>query len=356
MSEAGGGPVRLLYIDDDAALGRLVQKTLARQGIEVVHATSGDAGLQRLTAETFDVVALDHYMPDRDGLDVLEELSRLPDVPPVIYATGANEGRIAVAAMKAGAADYVIKDVGGVFMDLLASAARQAIEARELRLARENAEAEMRAARDRAEMLLREVNHRVANSLQLVGSLVAMQQRGVADPAARAALGETQGRIAAIAQIHRRLYTSSDVSTVEMNAYLAGLGAELEAAMSAAATGADTDPAPPGHTLVLDLAPVRMPTDKAVALGVVVTELVTNAFKYAYPDGEPGEIRVRLAPAGLGLELVVEDDGSGLSQDAAAKGSGLGMRVVRAMLDPLKATVAFDPAHRGTRAVITLPA
>ncbi len=356
MSDAGGEPIRLLYIDDDLALGRLVQKTLGRQGIAVIHATSGDAGLKLLSEERFDAVGLDHYMPDRDGLDVLEALQAFDDALPVIYATGANEGRIAVAAMKAGAADYVIKDVGGVFMDLLASAVRQAIEARDLRLARERAEAEMREARERAEMLLKEVNHRVANSLQLVGSMVAMQQRGVADPAARAALAETQGRIAAIAQIHRRLYTSADVSTVEMNAYFSGLASELEAAMSAAASGADGIATPTGHRLVLDVEPVRVTTDRAVALGVVVTELVTNAFKYAYPAGSAGEIRVRLASAPAGLELAVEDDGTGIAPDTAAKGSGLGMRVVRAMLDTLKATIEFDPGHAGTRALILLPA
>lgn len=354
MSDDGGAAIRLLYIDDDAALGRLVQKALARQGIAVIHAESGDRGLAMLADGGFDAVALDHFMPDRDGLEILETLGASAAAPPVIYVTGANEGRIAVAAMKAGAADYVIKDIGGVFMDLLASAVRQAIEARDLRLARERAEADMREARDRAEMLLREVNHRVANSLQLVGSMVAMQQRGVTDPAARAALGETQGRIAAIAQIHRRLYTSEDVSSVEMSAYLSGLAAELEAAMSAAGDG--TGGPAPRHRLSLDVAPVRVPTDRAVALGVVVTELVTNAFKYAYPGGAAGDIRVRLAEEAGALRLAVEDDGVGMPTDGAARGSGLGMRVVRAMLETLRASLAIDPDHAGTRAVILMPA
>lgn len=338
-------PIRLLYIDDDPALGRLLQRTLGRYGIEVMHATGGGVGLRRLGEERFDAVALDHFMPDRDGLEVLAEINAMPDAPPVIYCTGANEGRIAVAALKAGAADYVIKDVGGVFIDLLHTSVEQALEARRLRRAQERAEAEIREARDRAEMLLGEVNHRVANSLQLVGSLVSMQQRQLDDPAARAALSETQGRIAAIAQIHRRLYTSHDVTTVEMDAYLAGLAVELEAAMT-------TDGR--AQRLVVDAAPIRVPTDKAVPLGVVVTELVTNAFKYAYPDGE-GEVRVSLTPAGEALVLAVEDDGVGMPDGEVAKGSGLGMRVVRAMLDTLKSTLTVDPSHRGTRIVVEIP-
>lgn len=339
----GPGQVRLLYIDDDPALRRLVEKSLGRAGVAVTAVACGDEGLKILAERTIDVVALDHFMPDRDGLEVLADIQRLPSPPPVVYVTGASEGRIAVAAMKAGAADYVVKDVGGVFMDLLKSAVDAALEARRLKLAQERAEAEIRAARDRAEMLLKEVNHRVANSLQLVGSLVAMQQRGVSDPAAREALAETQGRIAAIAQIHRRLYTSDDVTTVELDAYLAGLAGELEAAMSASGRS---------HRLTMRVDPIRVATDKAVPIGVVVTELVTNAFKYAYPNGVAGEIRVALEQIGEFLELRVEDDGVGVSDEMTAKGSGLGMRVVRAMLDALKSTLEVDGRPPGTRLVM----
>ncbi|WP_181706224.1 histidine kinase dimerization/phosphoacceptor domain -containing protein [Chthonobacter rhizosphaerae] len=346
MTADGASPIRLLYIDDDPALGRLVGRTLGRHGYHVVPVESGDLGLARLTSERFDAIALDHFMPDREGLDVLAEIQALESPPPVIYVTGANEGRIAVSALKAGAADYVIKDVGGVFLDLLRTAVEQAIEAVRLRQLKEAAEAEMRDARARAEMLLREVNHRVANSLQLVASLVAMQQRGVDDPAARAALAETQGRIAAIAQIHKRLYTSKDVSAVEMDSYMHGLVAELEAAMSASGRA---------HRLTLLADPVRIPTDQAVSVGVVVAELVTNAYKYAYPDGT-GEIRVSLTRGDDALVLAVEDDGVGIrGGEGARSGSGLGMRVVRAMLDTLKSAATIDPAHRGTRVVMRMP-
>src|SRR3712207_708145 len=161
--DAANPLIRLLYIDDDHGLGRLVERTLSRHGFHVTHALSGDEGLRQLATERFDVIALDHFMPGKEGLEVLTEIHKLPDPPPVIYVTGTDEGRIAVAALKAGAADYVIKDVGGVFLDLLRTAAEQALAAARLRREKEAAEREMREARER-EMLLREVNHRVANS------------------------------------------------------------------------------------------------------------------------------------------------------------------------------------------------
>ena len=86
-------PKRLLYIDDDAGLARLVQKDLSRQGYEVVCRHDGDAGLACLEAEgPFDAVALDHFMPGREGLEVLPDILARESAPPVIYVTGAEEG------------------------------------------------------------------------------------------------------------------------------------------------------------------------------------------------------------------------------------------------------------------------
>jgi two-component sensor histidine kinase len=337
---------RILYIDDDDGLRRLVARALERRGYAVATAGSGPEGVAVAGEEPFDLVAVDHYMPGQDGLATLAQLQQLPVPPPVIYVTGSEESRVAVAALKAGAVDYVVKTVGEDFFDLLDRAIDQALVASRLREEKERAEAQLRESNLRLQAMLHEVNHRVSNSLQLVSAFVHMQSRSVAEEEAKSALADTQRRIAAIAQVHRRLYTSDTVDVVDMAEYLAPLVAELEETWS-------TPEAP--RALSLAAEPIRLSTDKAVALGVIVNELVSNACKYAYPGDVAGAVRVTLRDQGDAFVLQVEDDGCGLPADGSIKGTGLGSKLVGAMAKTLKAVVAYDPTHAGVRATVTAP-
>ncbi|OYX33626.1 MAG: two-component system sensor histidine kinase/response regulator [Caulobacterales bacterium 32-69-10] len=342
----------VLYIDDDAALCRLVSRGLERRGFVVTTVNDGAEGVERARGGGFDVIAIDHYMPGQLGLDTLAQLKALPDPAPVVYVTGSDEIAIAVAALKAGAADYVIKSAAEDFSTLLASALEQALSQVSLRRGKEEAEQALRAANERLEaivsrqaVLLREVNHRVANSLQLVASLVHLQASALTDAKAIHALRATEARIGAIMQVHRRLYTSDDVQFVQMDEYLAGLVSELDQSVS----GVERN-----RLISLSAEPVQLATDKAVSVGVVVAELVTNALKYAYGPDDPGEVRIVLKRDGAGrLELVVEDDGRGMTASVQPRGTGLGQTVVAAMARSLDTRLSLDPDHRGVRAVLS---
>ena len=178
-------PAHILYIDDDPGIGRLVQRALRARGYTVDVETDGHAGLSRIMNGGIDLVALDHHMPGHTGLEILPRIRELPDAPPVVYVTGYEDSRVAVAALKAGAIDYVWKDVQGHFRELLGEAIATALEKDRLRREHEAAEQAVREARDRAELLLIEVNHRVANSLAIVAAMARMQSTAVKDPAAR---------------------------------------------------------------------------------------------------------------------------------------------------------------------------
>lgn len=343
----GESPRRVLYIEDDDGLRRLVTRDLSRAGYAVTAVATCAEGLSLLSSGQFDVVALDHFLAGETGLDLLPAIKTLPEAPPVIYVTGTDDGRVAIAALKAGASDYVIKDVAGEFHTLLKAAIAQAIEQVETRRLKEAAERAVIEARDRAETLLREVNHRVGNSLQLVSAFVHLQSSSLPDGRARDMMRETEARILAIAQIHRRLYTSDDVRQVDMADYLLGLAEELESSLRTADRP---------HHIALAVEPMKMATDRAVSLGVIVTELVTNAFKYAYPRGVEGEVRVKLACSGGSCALSVEDDGVGIADDAQPLGTGLGQKIVRTMAATIQSRIERDSDHRGTRIVLAFPA
>lgn len=198
--------------------------------------------------------------------------------------------------------------------------------------------AQLTEARDRAELLVTEVNHRVANSLSLVASLVRLQSNLITDQASREALKETEARILAVASVHKRLYSADDARFVDLQEYLSSVLDNVEASLRGQ-----------GHVASLryDIEPIKLKTDSSINLGVIVTELVTNAFKYAYPD-KPGEVRVRLRRlAEDKAELSVEDDGVGRSP-GPAKGTGLGTRIVSAMARSIGGDVEYVAAATGT--------
>jgi two-component sensor histidine kinase len=338
----------LLFIDDDPALARLVERGLTRAGFAVEHAAGGNEGLKRLARGGVDVVALDQNMPGLDGIDTLERIMQLPGAPPVVFVTASEDSAIAVTALKAGAADYIVKDARGDFIPLLRVAAHGAIRQAEVQRAREEAEAEVHAARDRfealaaeREMLLREVNHRVGNSLQIIASLLHLQASTTTQDDVKAALTNAMGRVAAVAQVHRRLYTSQDLKSVLLNQYLDALLEDLRRSAEGNRMS----------RLTLKAVPVEIDPDRAVSIGIIVNELIMNAVKYAYPDG-PGPIHVELKTEGDDLVLSISDDGVGLAAKSDPRSTGMGQRIVSAMAAKLDASVYRDPAHAGTRMVL----
>ena len=332
--------IRILYLDDDAAIVRLVGKAVSRLGYTLSHAETPEEALRLLGAESFDVMVLDHYLQNVTGHEVLKRLRARDIAIPVVYVTGSNEAQIANEAIKAGASDYFLKTVSDDFMPLLISAIEHSVANAQLRIAKERAEEEIRLAKERAEALLAEVNHRVANSLALVASLLRLQISNSRSDEVKSELAETQARITAIAGMHRSLYTSDDVSRVELDRYLSTLTSEL--------SGSLQNPEKPLH-LVLDADPISTTADRAVSVGMIVTELVTNAFKYAYPELGGGEVRVRLKRTGENEALLrVEDDGVGIQPGSAPTGTGLGSRIVKSMAATLGPGLSHLETPNGT--------
>ncbi len=190
------------------------------------------------------------------------------------------------------------------------------------------------------EYLLGEVNHRVQNSLQLVSSFLGLQAREAVDDAAKQAIEEARRRIAAVSLVHRRLYTSDQIRTVDAARYIDELLDEMAASMGPEWSS----------QMTRDLDPVLVSNDRAISLGLVLTELVINANKYAY-DGRPGPVHVALSEHASGLRLTVSDNGKG--RDNARK--GFGSRMLDALVNQLGGQLEYRDNRPGTRATLSVP-
>ncbi len=190
--------------------------------------------------------------------------------------------------------------------------------------------------------LLKEVNHRIQNNLQLVASFLSLQRRETQDEGARAHLDEAMRRMRAVGLVHRRLYHSDVVESVDMDRYLEELIAELRTSL-----GPEW-----GDLLKLEAVPVQMATDRAVAVGLVLTELVINVAKYAY-EGRPGPLHVGLTSAGREMVLTVSDQGRGRPEGGSRE--GFGTRMMKALVAQIGGSLAYVDANPGARAVMTAP-
>ncbi|KQZ71519.1 histidine kinase [Sphingopyxis sp. Root214] len=191
--------------------------------------------------------------------------------------------------------------------------------------------------------LLHEMQHRVANSLQIIASILMQSARKVQSSEARGHLSDAHQRVMSIATLQRHLAESGG-GAVELEPYLAQLCASIGASMIY-----DREQL----TLTTHVDPVSIGGDVSVSMGLVVTELVINALKHAFPGGRHGHVVVGYVAQGNDWTLSVSDDGVGMAEDAERSRAGLGTRIVQALAKQLGAEVAVENVAPGTRVSLT---
>jgi two-component sensor histidine kinase len=207
------------------------------------------------------------------------------------------------------------------------------------------AEAERAEKLEVRDLLLRELNHRVKNNFQMVESLLDMQRRRATDAGSQQALADALRRVHSMAQAHAYLYSPTDASDqIDLAGYLGDLCENLSDSLLL--TGQ--------VRLDCRLSPCSVSRDRAVAVGLVVNELVTNAAKHAFPGQRPGTILVELKTIEIGCELSVADDGVGLPPTSEIKTTGLGRKLIESFARQSGGilTVGDQP---GTKHVLVLP-
>ena len=206
-------------------------------------------------------------------------------------------------------------------------------------------EREHTIAGERIGMLLQELTHRVKNSLQIIASMVMIEARSHKSGEGKAALERVSHRISALGQLYSKLSKANTVEAVDAAAYLDELCRDLIGSVHKEG----------GTSIVLksDIESVLLPTDRAIPIGLIVNELVTNAVKYAFPGESSGTVKVALKRAPGELRLTVADDGKGV--DPRRADSGLGGRLVEGFARQLGGQVERGSGAEGTTVHVILP-
>ncbi len=204
---------------------------------------------------------------------------------------------------------------------------------------RKKTEEQVRASLLEKEVLLREIHHRVKNNLQVVSSLLYLQSQKLADPELKNHFLESQSRICSMALAHEQLYQSKNLSEVSLKSYVESLVSQLRQVFQMA--GQQIDCRTEIDAVALDIA-------KVIPCGLLITELLSNAYRHAFADGRNGAIRIAIEERENKLLLTVADDGIGLPAGFDYRQTAtLGMQLVRALCNQLNGVIEVEN-QRGT--------
>ena len=208
---------------------------------------------------------------------------------------------------------------------------------------RRRAEARLKALLDEQEVLTKELHHRVKNNLQIIASLINLEATHAKDPETGESYRNLANRVRAMGLIHKQLYDLNEVSAINVASFIGDLAGNLEASYGQA-----------NVSVRIDAEDAWLSIESAVPLGLIINELVSNAFKHAFPGGRDGEIAIRLHAADQDrLELAVADNGCGIPAQARPRDRGsLGLTLVELLAQQLSASVQVT-SENGTKYTLT---
>jgi PAS domain S-box-containing protein len=212
---------------------------------------------------------------------------------------------------------------------------------------RQKAEIQLRSALAEKEVLLKEVHHRVKNNLQIVSSLLQLQAQTIKEPNIIQALQESQNRIESISLIHKNLYTSPNIGKLDLVEYINNLAAGLLISYQIVPGAID---------LKTNIDAVYLNVDEAIACGLIINELISNAIKHAFPKQQQGEITINLSNKNSLIELVIKDNGIGLPNGLDWKNNNsLGLSLVYDLvIEQLEGSITVE-TNQGTSFYIQFP-
>jgi PAS domain S-box-containing protein len=213
--------------------------------------------------------------------------------------------------------------------------------------AQKKAQMALQASLREKEVLLKEIHHRVKNNMQVISSMLRLQSNYIEDPKTLELFNESQNRVRSMALIHEQLYRSNDLSHIDFGTYVRTLTGQVARSYESKAN----------INLVVEADGIALGVDAGIPCGLIINELVSNAFKHAFRGRDSGTIQVRMYHEDDRIVLRVRDDGVGFPKEVDFHNTeSLGMQLVTTLTDQLDGTIELVSEGQGTEFVITFPA
>ncbi|WP_461208312.1 sensor histidine kinase [Desulfocurvus sp. DL9XJH121] len=334
---------RIMVVDDEAVIITQLEELLMGMGYDVVgKASSGDAAVRLAGELKPDAVLMDIVMPgELDGIAACGRIQDDHDIPVILLTAYGDDAHVqrAKAVRPYG---YILKPSQN---EQIRATLEIVLEKKAMERTLDGMLTDLRfLAKDR-ELQLKEIHHRIKNNLNMICGLLSLQALHAEGAACVEALQAVRNRVVSIAKIHEKLNASEHLDSVNVADY-------FQSVVDSLARGSEP---PKGVELAVDCPDLDIEPDKVMPLGLIVTELMSNALKHAYPQGGPGRIRLGFARGAGHYVLELSDDGVGLPPglDLAQPGS-LGLELVGGLVKQVGGTMDVERTG-GTRYTVRIP-
>ncbi len=330
--------MNILLVEDnpgDVLIIDEMLKNVVGTEFNLVHTNRLESALQNLQKDNFDAMLLDLGLLDSQGMDTFVTIRVHSPELPIVILTGLTDEDFAVKAIGEGAQDYLIK--GQIDGRLLIRSIRYAIE-------RKNSEMLIKKSLEEKNLLIKEIHHRVKNNLMVISGLLNLQSRYIHDKNDLEFFKESQSRAKSMALIHERLYQSDNFKSIDFGEYIVKLSNDLFHTYNCDASHVKFD---------IEVENIMVDVDTAIPLGLIVNELLSNSLKHGFPDAKSGDIKIKFHRYHDKLQLIVKDDGIGLSGKIDYKNTdSLGLQLVNLLTGQIDGELEVN-MNGGTEFIIS---
>ena len=341
--------ISVLFVDDNETIRQLYRRILEKHVNNLYIAKDGYHGLELYQKHKPDLVITDMVMPVMNGLEMVKEIKKIAPDAKFVVMSAYSEKDSFVESIHLGIDGYLMKPVEAKkllsLIDEFAGITLMKWELERKEKKRREAEEYLRKSLEEKDILLREVHHRVKNNMQIISSILSMQSRNIEDPKLKDILQESQNRIHTMALIHENLYNHESLANIKFSSYIKSLAGNIARTYASQQAIVKFD---------YQMVDAYLPIDTAIPCGLIINELISNSFKYAFKGSSNGKIGIYFNELQENkFQLTVFDDGIGIPDNIdITKTKSLGMKILHKLVQQIDGTLQSDFSN-GTKFTIT---